>query len=146
MNTIRHVTNTWLLAQLLYPLIYIFYFSILKNGDYLDMMVVFIIADFLFSLPAYVLCLISFDFVSRMRIGITAKFYLWIVLAILCVYVGVSILIVLLFDLSWLTDVQFVIIPGYIAAAVSVLIRRSNFRRLMKSLEEPHVSELPSND
>lgn len=138
MDNLKHVTNTWLLAQALHP--GVFYSSLIVYKDSWEfdpgIIVFLIVFGFLFSICSYVLCIFSFKLVRWTELPIHWKFCLWFLLVAMCVPSGIEISFALLFqDGDFLFgDAWQLIVPGIIAALLAVLLR---YRQFFSTVKDP---------
>ncbi len=137
MKSFVYVSNTWLLAVLLHPFIFLFG-TILFGGEMPDE-ILFVIAvlGFFFSLPAYFLCIVCLPGVLSMKANIVFQFLSWLFAISTCVFVC-DILLSLLFgsSLDVLKETIVLSLPGLIAAWISAVIRFNQFKNLFTENHE----------
>jgi hypothetical protein len=128
MNTFKHVSNTWLLAQLFHPLV--FMIALMLAGERAGMDIFFILlgAGFIFSLPAYLLCLAFFGSVMNLPYDYSVKLFVWCLVSVACVITGFFLICLAFMDVRAFLEVLVFLIPGCIAAVIAVLIRHKQFR------------------
>lgn len=128
MKAFKHVGYTWLLAQLIHPLIF-YCFTLLNSGWEVDIgsLLSFFIGSFLISLPAFILCLLFINIVPVLKISVTGNFIIWLALASTSIFINVVLLILLLGDTRLFLTEWDLFFPSLIAAIVSILIRYRQF-------------------
>lgn len=130
MKSIKYVTHTWLFALVLFPVMYIGWFALLYNGNYIDLLFFALVFGFLFSLPVLALCMIFIEPVLWLRVRNSIRFVIWILLTLLCVYGGTAAVFILFFDYDFYQEILFLVKPAYLAAFFSTIIRHRQFRNL----------------
>ena len=131
MKVFNHVFNTWMLAQLLHPIIFFAYFSIFLN-DPLEpaALISLLVGAFIVPAPSLFISFLLLRSVAGKRIPASLSFALWIFITIISIVLNIVLFVFLLRgDLS---DIPFnFIIPAFIAALLSVTIRLPLFLRLI---------------
>jgi hypothetical protein len=133
MKTFKHITYTWLLAQVFHPFIFMITVSDFR-GDF-EALWLLLLFGFLFSVPGYVFCLLLFYVVIKIKTTIPIRFIIWILTAVLCVIAGVF-FIVFVDSKSFFFEAFAIVIPGCIAAVLSILCRYGYFVKLCNSEKE----------
>ena len=139
MNPIKHVVNSWLLANVLHPFLFCGQVLILQGNVDLGLFPVVFFLGLLFSLPALLFCSTYIYSIRRLELGMPISFTLWILLGL------VSFLLC-----SWLVKGYFDIkpedmtgfIPALLSSAISVLLRMPQFEDLLTSKTIHNESDL----
>jgi hypothetical protein len=128
MNTFKHVSNTWLLAQLVHPLVFIA--GLMPVGGIVDVYMFFVlyILGFIFSLPAYLLCLAFFGSILQMPYDPLVKLFIWCLASVACVITGFFLICLAFLDVRAFMEGFVFIIPGCVATVIAVLLRYKQFR------------------
>jgi hypothetical protein len=137
MESFKHVSNTWLVAQLLYP--FIFYGLIMIVGwEWADLSYapLLVVCSFLFSLGGYVLCIFSFNVLWRIKLPIRQKFFLWMITMMVCILVGVYFVGLLFFEAGIFVEMLILVVPGLVAAILAACIRFKQFVSTVNYLNE----------
>ena len=128
MKAFNYVGNTWLLAHLIHPFIFYFFFLFILN-DPLDLgaMVSLTTASLILSLPALIVAVLLIRVVPRVRVPVTANLFIWLLLATASIIVNVALVGLLLGEQSLFIEGWTFYFPALIATTVSVLIRYKHF-------------------
>jgi len=143
MESFKHVSNTWLLAQLIHPFIFYGFMAIADGWTDFTYIVLLVVFSFLFSLGGYVLCIFSFHLISRINLSISQKFFFWLVAMMLCIGAGLYLTCVLLFESQLFMEIIFLIVPGMIAAVIAACIRFKQFVSTIHFLSEESLNANP---
>jgi hypothetical protein len=133
MELFNHVFNTWLLAVLLMPFIQIV--NIGFTHESLELMLIFTLAGLLFSIPSFLLCLLSFSWIVTLLVPVKGRFVYWCIAAITSVVMGLYFIFFLLFGEGSLMDGITLTWPGIAATLLSVIIRYRQFASFFGSKE-----------
>jgi hypothetical protein len=138
---IRHTCNTWLLANLIHPLIWIIYVWITLHdamfaiqldtviGQYVTILIFSLIA----SSPLLALGCVFIRIVTQPRYTIPAAWSLWLVTLILLVVFEAIVMVFFFGDLIF--EMYEIFLPSIIATCLAVCIRYKQFTRLYYSPE-----------
>jgi len=128
MKTLLHVTNTWVLAQLMHP-VFFFHFIFLLDGEpSMVPLVKVLVCSLLFSLPAWWLCLFSFRPLQLLRVPLVSRLLLWKGIATAGIVVSLLLVCILLNCMHLFLQALFFSIPAIIAAWCAILVRFRQFR------------------
>lgn len=135
MNTFKHVTNTWLVAQLFYPSVFYIYMGISKRVWEVDVQLITLVIpfSFVFSICSYFLCILFFNLVKSTKLPFNWKFYLWIIMVCFSIPLGIYFTCGFLGDFGFFFEIKFFFIPGIIGAILSILFRYEQFVLTIKN-------------
>jgi hypothetical protein len=128
MNNFKHVSNTWLLAQLFHPLVFMTGWMLAGEEADVVMFFVLFIVGFIFSLPGYLLCLAFFGSILQMPYDPSVRLFLWCLVSVACVITGFLLICLVFLDVQAFFEVFVFVIPGCIATVIAVLLRHKQFR------------------
>lgn len=74
----KHVTNTWLFANGLHPVLFCLYQVVREGNTEIGIFPSVFMLGLLFSLPAFIFCLIAFQAIKRLRLNLVFSFVLWL--------------------------------------------------------------------
>lgn len=139
MNPIKHVANSWLLANVLHPFLFCGQVLIMQGNVDLGLFPVVFFLGLIFSLPALLFCSTFIYSIRRLNLGMSISFTLWLLLGL------VSFLIC-----SWLVKGYLDIkpedmsgfIPALLSSAISVLLRLPQFEDLLTYKTANNESDL----
>jgi hypothetical protein len=139
MNPIKHVINTWLLANVFHPFLFCLQVLVMQGNVDMGLFPVVFFMGLLFSLPALFFCSTFIYSIRRLALGMSISFTLWMLLGV------VSFLLC-----SWLVKAYFDIkpedmtgfIPALLSSAIAVLLRLPQFENLLTSKTLPNESDL----
>jgi hypothetical protein len=134
MGRFKYVTVTWAVTQLVHPLC----FSLFE-GVGPDAWPAILFFGFLFSLPGYLLCVISLNLINMISTSETLKFCIWIVVLVCCITFGTYLGCGFLFDFDVSKEIIPLAAPATISAVIVVLVRHQSFFLVM----QPTGEELP---
>lgn len=132
MKAFSHVGNTWLLAQLLNPLVFLgFYFFALHQTPDVGLLASLLLASALFSLPSLFLSFLLLHVISATGLSLRANFLIWLMLVLVCILLNLSLLALLVGDMNFVIERWVFFLPSLIAAVFSILIRYKNFAQFI---------------
>lgn len=133
-----HVFNTWLIANLLHPLL-VFLFSVLFffdgasvpvfNGEMIEIMLYVLAFSLLLSLPCLLVATLCFCHIADMKYTVTSRFVCWLFAATGSVFFCLWGLI-LLFDIAAFQTIIYAL-PAIAATGIAVLIRYRQFVKII---------------
>ena len=135
-----HTFYTWLIANLLHPLMFLFFFffrdgsfSSLFNAETPEICLLIFIFSLLISLPALLAGWLMLGMIVLSSYTVMARFMMWLICA--SALVLLSFLLLSLF-LDGVIDPEIISlsVPGIVAASFSICIRYKHFRKLISSL------------
>ena len=128
MESFKHVSNTWLVAQMINPLIFCA-FALIVWPDLLDVYYIplFLVFSFLFSLAGYVLCILSFNFLYRLKLSASKLFFVWIGVMSVCVVLGIYLACIVILDSRTFFELKWLFAPGILSAIVAACLRFNQF-------------------
>lgn len=127
MKTFKHVSYTWLLAQFFHPLIWMMAGLITEGQMEEDILILFIVFGFVFSLPGYLLCIVFFKEVAKMNYIRFVKLLVWCLVTVACIVAGFLFICVSFFETRLFMGEFRLVIPGSIAAVLAILCRYRQF-------------------
>jgi len=128
MKTFSHVSNTWLLAQIFHPLMFVITAIITgEESDIGSFAIIALIFGFIFSLPAYLLCMVFFQPVMQMDHHHLVRLFAWILVVILCIVIGFLFVCITIFDVELFIQEFSLAVPGCLAALLAILCRYRQF-------------------
>jgi len=141
MKVFNHVFNTWLLAQLLHPVLFFAWFSIVSNDPIEPgALISLFVGAFILSSPSLFISFLLLRFISGKRITVSLSFALWFFITTTSIVLNI-VLFVLLFGGN-ISDLPFdFVIPAFIAAYLSILIRSPLFFYLLNSIKKDKTYE-----
>jgi hypothetical protein len=139
MTPVKHVINTWLLANVLHPFVFCGQVLIMQGGVDVGLFPVVFFMGMLFSLPALLFCSTFIYSVRRLSLGMSISFTLWVLLGL----VGFLLC-------SWLVKGYFDIkpedmtgfIPALLSSAIAVMLRLPQFETLLTTKTINNESDL----
>jgi hypothetical protein len=127
MKTFKHVSYTWLLAQLFHPLIWMMAGLITGGQVEEDILILLVVFGFVFSLPGYLLCIVFFKEVAKMNYIRFVKLLVWCLVTVACIATGFLFICVSFFETRLFMGEFRLVIPGSIAAVLAILCRYQQF-------------------
>ncbi len=127
MKTFKHVSYTWLLAQLFHPFIWMMAGLITGGHVEEDILILLVVFGIIFSLPGYLLCIVFFKEVAKMNYIRFVKLLVWCLVTVACIVTGFLFLCVSLFETRLFMGEFRIVIPGSIAAVLAILCRYRQF-------------------
>lgn len=129
MRMFIHIINTWLLAQILLPFIFILfsfflYTSGLSIGD--SYFLIFIVLAFFASIPSLLIAWILHYVITNAGISLTEKFIAWMIAVAVAIFLNFSGL-KLLMGADVYEEIGEILPPPIIAAITAILIRTKQF-------------------
>lgn len=125
-----HTLNTWLIAQLLHPLIYEIYFFYRSPGEaglFSNVFFIFIVtAVFFLSIPSLFIARLFLGWLTKANVSVYKKLFIWIIAAEFAIFINFS-------GLLWLMDGRILmeafdmIIPAAITAFLIIVLRIKQF-------------------
>ena len=131
MKSIKHVTNTWLLALHLFPILFLIYDVFSSGGTDIYLLLPLAFFGMLFSLPSFLLCLLFITPVLRAPLPAHAKLWVWVLAVSIAIIMGAVLISLLFFGLGIIQDLMPFIACAVIAALFSVLLRLRSFFHLV---------------
>lgn len=145
MRVFNHVFNTWILAQLLHPIFFFGYFLIiLQESIDPGALVSLLVGSLIIASPSLFISLLFLRLIVGKKIPAALSLFIWIVIVVASIVLNLA-LFLFLFKGS-LNDIPLeYILPAFIAAIVSVLIRLPLFISLTNDLKyiSGHNEALP---
>jgi hypothetical protein len=138
-TSFKHVTNTWLVAQLIHP--FMFYgFIVIIGWDWIDFSYVplLLFFGFFFSLGGYMFCALLFQLICLIRLSIGQKFFLWIITMMISIMAGAYLTCLLLFNSKTFFEIILLIVPGLLAAVIAASIWFKQFFSVVDFLSEDY--------
>jgi hypothetical protein len=133
-----HVSATWLIANLLHPLVALIVFG--GNSDLnLDMVASvlgIIVYSLLFSLPSLLLSFLAIYGIFKLPSSITVKYITWLVIAPFIVFVNYWLLFSVFLGVSMQKEDTDFMLPAMIAVVLTILVRYISFFRMATNLNK----------
>ena len=126
MPSIKHVTNTWLLAVHLFAVFGLLYDIITRGNTEFGLLLFLVLFGAVFSLPSLAVCLLVFPHLSKAALTATAKLVLWLFILTLLV-IGNAALVCCLFTDSFITWQEEPFVACAVIAAWMAILLRLNF-------------------
>ena len=124
-----HILNTWLVAHLFHPVIFIIYF-LLRNdpgGNHWAAAVFFVsIFSFFASIPSLFIAWLLLYVLTKTSFSILEKFIAWMISVVVAIFLN-FVWLNLLFGTNLGNEIDELIPPPVIAAVLSILIRYKQF-------------------
>ena len=141
MKVFNHTFNTWLLAQFLHPVVFFAYFSVILN-DPIDpgALISLLVGAFIVSSPALFISFLALRYLSGKKIATGLSFVVWIFIAIASIVLNITLFVFLLSNDSFYIPFDF-IIPAFIAALISILVRLPLFFKLITGIKKEKTYE-----
>jgi hypothetical protein len=141
MESFKHVSNTWLVAQMINPLVFYGFTSIVWQ-DWADIYFIplLLFFSFLFSLGGYVFCILSFNLLWRLKFSDYKLFLVWIVTMSICIVMGIYFTCLILLDFRTFFEIRLLVIPGIVSAIMAACIRFKYFISTINFLREDYYS------
>lgn len=131
MKSVKHVTNTWLVALHLFPLLFLFYDVFSSGGTEVYLLLPLAFFGMLFSLPAFLLCLLFITLVLHAPLTATAKLWVWVLAVSIAIIMGAVLMSLLFFDSGIVQELMPFIACALLAALLSILLRLRSFFHLV---------------
>jgi hypothetical protein len=128
-----YITTTWLLANLIHPIVYRIYFGLPFNWHLPVEMVEFWFWGTFFSLPGYLFGCLIFLTIRNLPVPVVMKLLVLIISAAIGIVLSVWILSFVISARSRLSFFLELSIPSMISAVLSILIRYKQFIQSMSS-------------
>lgn len=134
MERFNHVTNTWVLSIGFHTVLWAAWLLYLDGSVALGMVAFMIPAGFLFSAPAYLLCLWWIKYIVCLPWCATGRLALWLSAALFSIWVSLQVsFLFLLQEFNFRLETLCLIIPGTLGAVLSILIRYKQFFQLIRN-------------
>jgi hypothetical protein len=135
MRVFNHAFNTWMLAQLLHPIIFYAYFSIvLKESLDPGALVSLLVGASIIAAPSLFISFLFLRLIAGKKMPTPLSLFTWVVVALVSIVLNIA-LFLLLFKSS-IIDIPFdYILPAFIAALVAILIRLPLFIKLNEDIK-----------
>lgn len=131
MERVNHVTNTWLLSVGFHAVLWAAWLLYSDGIEAFEMMVFMIPVGFLFSSPAYLLCLWWIKYVVRLPWPATGRLALWMCAALFSIWISFQVTsLFLMQEFSFRLEDLSLVVPGALGAVLSILIRCKQFFQL----------------
>ena len=143
MKSLLHVTSTWMLAQLIHPVLFLNFVSLIDGDPSLVPLARISLYSFIFSIPAYWLCLFFFRPIRLMQLPELAKVVLWKGLTALSIVISLFLVCAVFFSLEFFPTILFFAIPAIASSWFAILVRYQQFRLFDpfgKALDEDQTS------
>ena len=127
MKTFKHVSYTWLLAHIFHPLIWIVTGAIMGSHMEEDILILVLVVGFVWSVPAYLLCLVFFGQVAKMDYPCFVKLLVWCLVAVACIGMDFLFVCVVFWETGSFVEMYWLVIPGSIAAVLAIFCRYQQF-------------------
>ena len=122
-----HTFNTWLLAQLLHPFVFLLYFFFLCPVEIINVLLIIMIPIvFFISMPSLLMARAFFGLLPRITAPEFEKLFIWIILVELSIFLNFSGLLLVFNGQIWMSAYE-LMIPSMIAAFFATLIRAKQF-------------------
>ena len=151
MKMFVHTFNTWLVANLIHPVIFIIYFLWLNDtgGNDWAAAIFFIgIFSFFLSIPSLLIAWFFQYVITNTNFSSWEKFVAWIMSVVVAIFLNFASL-KLLFDVVTWSEIEEILPPSVMAAVLSILIRHKQFFAFQlnyRSIEtENNITEKTSN-
>jgi hypothetical protein len=137
MKNFLYVSTTWLVSNILHPFVFIGSCHLIYGSTPSDLFFPVLIFGFLFSIPAYILCLIAFKMVRLAECSIVLKLWSWLVSLALCISGG-AVFINLVFGgfTQNIDDLLLLTAPAILSAWLATLFRYKQFVSLFNTQHE----------
>lgn len=94
-----------------------------------ELLILFVVFGFIFSLPAYLLCIVFFEPVAKMNELCLVKLLVWCLVTVACIATGFLFICVILWGTRFFIEELWLVVPGSIAAILAILCRYRQFIR-----------------
>ncbi|MDB5196386.1 MAG: hypothetical protein JWP88_757 [Flaviaesturariibacter sp.] len=135
----KHVTNTWLFANGLHPVIFCLYQIVREGNTEIGIFPSVFVLGLLFSIPAYCFCIAAFYAIKRLGLNTTFSFVLWLLAGLAAFIISVG-LAKSYFDWDNGSLVSFA--PALFASVIAALLRFPFFEVAILSKKADHESHL----
>jgi|GEM_PF-3802421 len=127
---VSFVFNTWLLAQAIHP--FIFHFWLSQGGSDFDLgeHLQWALLVFIFTIPAFVLCVSLVNPVCKLNVAKSTRFMLWLAVTMLSVPATIFLIAMLLGGMSFFLDLVDLLLPGCLSAGLAGAFRYRQFFQL----------------
>jgi hypothetical protein len=141
MKIFNHVFNTWLLAQLLHPAIFFAYFSIVLNDPIAPgALISLFVGSFIIASPSLLISFLLLRLISDKKIAAGLSFGLWFFIT--AISIGLNIFLFVSLFGGHISDLPLgFIMPAFLAAFLSILIRMPLFFYLINSIKKNNAYE-----
>jgi len=129
MKIFIHTLNTWLVANLIHPAIFIIYFLWLNDADENNWGAGFFfigVFSFFASIPSLLIAWFLLYAITNTHFSSTEKFIAWIMSVVVAIFLNFTSLR-LLFGVDIWNEIDEIIPPPVIATILSILIRYKHF-------------------
>ncbi len=132
---IKHVLNTWLLANLFHQLLFSLGCLVFYNNAESFMLFGSLIAGLVFSLPALLLCIIFLPPLIYSSGSVLEKMCFWcLAVAGGIIVTGITICLIFI-DIDFFLSSWMLFAPGIVSAILSIIIRITQFQNLTIAME-----------
>lgn len=135
----KHVTNTWLFANALHPLLFCLYQIVREGNTEIGIFPSVFMLGLLFSIPAYLFCIAAFFAIKRLGLSTSFSFVLWLLAGIAAFIITVG-LAKSYFD--WDNGSLPSFAPALFASVIAVLLRFPLFEMAITSKKADHENHL----
>jgi hypothetical protein len=141
MKVFNHVLNTWILAQVLHPVIFFTYFSVFLNDPvYPGALISLLVGAVILSAPSLFISYLLLRTITGKSIPITLSCFIWIFISFLSIILNIGLFVFLLKGNLFDIPLHFVI-PAFIAALFSISIRLPLFLKLISETKHQKTEE-----
>ena len=129
----KHTANTWLLAHFIHPFLYSLYMIVREGNVEIGIFPSVLLLGLIFSLPALLFCLLSFQAIKSLHFPVRLSFLLWILAGFAAFIITIS------FArnyFGWDSRSLPSFVPALFASVISVLLRFPQFQQTFLS-EKP---------
>src|SRR3954468_6739171 len=116
MMRINYVTLLWILAQLLHPLIWMFYWDVFMEISGISGLMVLTL---FFSLPAFFIGVLTFSKIMHLRLPVFTKFIFFLVVIESCILLTGFLFCLFLSEPGFVTDIIFFSCPACISVVLA---------------------------
>ena len=129
---VTFVFNTWLLAQAIHP--FIFHFWLSQGGSDFDLgeHLQWALLVFIFTVPAFGLCVGLINPVCKLNVAKSTRFLLWLAITVLSVPATIFLIAMLFGGMSFFLALVDLLLPGCLSAGLAATLRYRQFFQLQR--------------
>lgn len=135
MRITQHVLHTWIVAQVFHPPLFALWLQMEGSSIQAEEQLSLMLLVFLLSAPAFLICLLVFKPILRLFANDRTRFFIWMVAAACSVLSAIFLIAALIGGAHLFLALVDLVVPGCIAAVLSIAFRAKHFFRLLHQFD-----------
>jgi hypothetical protein len=135
MRITQHILHTWIVAQVFHPPLFALWLRFDGSSIQAEEQLSLMLLVFLLSAPAFLICLLVFKPILRLFTSDRTRFFIWMVAAVCSVLSAIFLIAALIGGAHLFLALYDLVVPGCIAAVLSIILRAKPFFRLLNQFD-----------